>query len=239
MKVELSDIRNVDAKRDHGDIGELKQSISNIGLINPITVDENNTLMAGRRRFQAVRELGWTEIEAVILPVNGDRLRAFKVALDENLKRKSLTDPEVREAIAAYDELKRQFEGEQPRGRHRSSLQCNDDSWAQDQTAAGLKRQLEGESDKRRSLKQYQPVGYDVTDGTGWSHDRTAADLGISRPSVSRAVQASEVTKEIPRWAELSTKKVLLNYRIMQQQKAETEARKYKPAITHSSYTNW
>jgi len=76
MKVALSNIKNTQLRRDHGDIAHLKASIADVGIINPLTVDSEYNLLAGRRRFQAVSELGWMEVECHVLPVNGDQLKA-------------------------------------------------------------------------------------------------------------------------------------------------------------------
>jgi ParB family chromosome partitioning protein len=52
-------------RRDLGDIESFAQSIADIGLLNPITVDEHGHLLSGVRRLAACKHLGWKEI-----PVN-------------------------------------------------------------------------------------------------------------------------------------------------------------------------
>jgi ParB family transcriptional regulator, chromosome partitioning protein len=54
-------------RRDMGDLSALAASIEDIGLLNPITVDENGRLLAGARRLAACKLLGWTEISVNVV----------------------------------------------------------------------------------------------------------------------------------------------------------------------------
>ena len=54
-------------RRDLGDIAGLAASIRDIGLLNPITVDENGRLLAGARRLAACKLLGLEKVEVRIV----------------------------------------------------------------------------------------------------------------------------------------------------------------------------
>ena len=54
-------------RQDMGDIIGLAASIKSIGLLHPIVVTPDGTLLAGQRRLEACRLLGWIEIAVTVL----------------------------------------------------------------------------------------------------------------------------------------------------------------------------
>jgi len=71
---------------------ELKQSISENGIIQPITIrstDNGYELIAGERRLRAVQELGHERIPAFVLEVETDR-EMMELSLIENIQREDL-----------------------------------------------------------------------------------------------------------------------------------------------------
>ncbi len=71
---------------------ELKQSISENGVITPITVRPHNNgyqLIAGERRLRAVQELGLRTIPAFVLDVKTDA-QMLEMSLVENIQRENL-----------------------------------------------------------------------------------------------------------------------------------------------------
>ena len=65
----------------------LATSISEYGLLNPIAVDSDYNLLSGLHRLEAVKLLGWSEIEGVVINLAG--LQAELAEIDENVIQKS------------------------------------------------------------------------------------------------------------------------------------------------------
>ena len=86
-----------------GDVKELADSILEVGLINPIMVDQAHTLIAGLHRLEAMKLLGQTEIECTVSELDG--LQVALAEIDENFVRKDLSDDEFRELLLRRKEI--------------------------------------------------------------------------------------------------------------------------------------
>ncbi len=88
---------------DQNAIAELAKTIHTHGVIQPIVVRRKASgyeLIAGERRWRAVKSLGWTTIPAIIREMND--AQTASAALIENLQREGLTP--IEEAVA-YQQL--------------------------------------------------------------------------------------------------------------------------------------
>jgi ParB family chromosome partitioning protein len=88
-------------------VAELAESIAQVGLLQPIGVRPDGTLVYGYHRLEACKQLGWTDIPAVV--VDGDDLHAELAEISENLIRNELTLLERAEHLArmraVYEQL--------------------------------------------------------------------------------------------------------------------------------------
>jgi len=78
-------------RKDLGNINPLAQSIKEIGLLHPIVINENNELIAGVRRLEACRKLGWVDIPITIANLEDIRRGEY----DENAYRKAFLPSEM------------------------------------------------------------------------------------------------------------------------------------------------
>ncbi|MGP1458793.1 MAG: ParB N-terminal domain-containing protein [Treponema sp.] len=92
-------------RRDLGDIDALKESLRSYGLLNPITLNKDNELIAGERRLEAAKMLGWTNINAVILD-NLTPVEQLELEIEENNQRKEFTKEELLEGYRRLERLR-------------------------------------------------------------------------------------------------------------------------------------
>lgn len=106
MLINIEDIKiKKRVRKDLGDLEALKNSLRIYGLLNPITLNSKYELIAGERRLQAAKQLGWTNINAVILSNISD-VDELEMELEENNQRKEFTDQELLEGYRRLEKLR-------------------------------------------------------------------------------------------------------------------------------------
>ena len=75
-------------RRDNGDIAGLMDSMRRHGVLHPLLVTPNYQLIAGRRRLEAAKRLGWHSIACRIVKSEGAE-QLLEIEIAENTTRKA------------------------------------------------------------------------------------------------------------------------------------------------------
>lgn len=93
---------------DLGDIDSLAESIKRSGLLQPITITLDGTLVCGARRLAAIKKLGWTTVKVWVRSGISGKLAHLLAEQDENALHKPLTQLENTTLYREIDELMRE-----------------------------------------------------------------------------------------------------------------------------------
>ena len=100
MKVKVSSLKHHPKNKEIytlSSIEELMDSISEVGLLQPLIVDSRNQVISGNRRFESIKRLRWEEVEVEVKDVkegeeelllihfNKQRIKSFKELINEYL----------------------------------------------------------------------------------------------------------------------------------------------------------
>jgi ParB family chromosome partitioning protein len=170
--VNVTDIRvGPRHRKDLGDLTSLADSIKALGLLHPIVITPDRQLIAGQRRLEAVKLLGWTEVPARVV----DLANVVRGEHDENVERKPFTRSEAVAIGRALEEL------EQPRAARRQ--------------AAGLARRR---NDRQQSGSGKLPEPAPVVENKGQARDKVAAAVGMSGRTYEKAKAVVQAAEEDP-----------------------------------------
>jgi ParB family chromosome partitioning protein len=92
-------------RKDLGDLETLKDSMKRYGLLNPITLDTNKQLIAGHRRLESAKQLGWTSISAVLIDMP-DEVSRMEMEIEENTQRHDFSSEELLNGYKRLEHLK-------------------------------------------------------------------------------------------------------------------------------------
>lgn len=160
------------ARKDSGDIQSLARSIDSTGLIHPIVVAPDGSLIAGFRRIEAFKLLGRNEIPHRIIETLDDALKMLQAERDENMERKPFSPSEALELAERLEPLERD---------------------------AATKRKARTQFGKTGSRNASKPgVEKFSTPSCGRALDKVACAVGLSRPTLTKIKAVTEAARQNP-----------------------------------------
>lgn len=106
MQMKLEDIViKKRIRRNLGDLAPLMDSLKKYGLMNPVVVNRDRELIAGHRRYEAARRLGWRTVSVVVVETSEEE-KMLEMEIEENTQRKNLTSDELADAYLRLDRLR-------------------------------------------------------------------------------------------------------------------------------------
>jgi len=169
--------------RTNTDIESLVKSIDTVGLINPLTVNEENELLAGGRRYQALKELNFNE--APVLRVKRSSLEQELISIDENLVRTSLNKLELEECLNRGREIYEKL--------HPSANKVD--------ATAKLITTAEKKSDKEAEEN-------DTSSFAAVTSEKTGLSKSVIKNAIRRDAQSSDAVKKARALGDLSASQV-------------------------------
>lgn len=92
-------------RKETGELNGLVESMKKYGQLNPIVINRKNELLAGYRRLEAARLLGWNSVYAIVVDKN-EAEGMLAIELDENVQRLNLSSEEIAEGFARLEKLR-------------------------------------------------------------------------------------------------------------------------------------
>lgn len=198
MRIQIDKIKinsgRREAQPEH--IEELAKSIAEVGLLNPVTIDRDYTLIAGLHRLEAAKSLGWVDIECTVSTLEG--LQAELAEIDENFVRRDLSAVDFGDLLLRRKEIYETLHPETKAGISQ---------------AAGMNRAV-GNNVAEKMSATLKPFVED-----------TATKLGVTPRTIRRQIQAAKnltpEAKELIRHTDIPKETTLRLSRLAPEQQAE------------------
>ena len=154
-------------------VRKVAESIAEVGLLSPITIDKWHTLIAGLHRLEAAKSLGWTRIECYVTDLEG--LQAELAEIDENVIRNELDDIDLGKMLMRRKEI---YEALHPT------------------TKQGGDRKSEDFKTSPARFDSAKPFSVDTSEKTGISRRTVEQKMQIARdlvPEVQKIVKQNQI----------------------------------------------
>lgn len=72
-----------DLRPNDAEYKKIKKSIETFGYVDPIIVNQDMTIIGGHQRMKVLRDMGYTEVECVVVKLDKDQEKALNIALNK------------------------------------------------------------------------------------------------------------------------------------------------------------
>ena len=82
MKIRVSELSHHPKNEEIyslSDVDDLVQSIDEVGLLQSLVVNQHNQVISGNRRFSAIQQLAWDEVEVEQVDITDDEVGKYLV----------------------------------------------------------------------------------------------------------------------------------------------------------------
>lgn len=175
--------RDTRQRRELNKIEELAASIARNGLINPIVIRRDGELVAGERRWTAIKSLGWTHLSVQFIE-DLSELEVHAIELEENIRRVDLPWQDQCKAVDDYHQLR----------------SAQDSEWTATQTADALGMSTAEVTEKRQVAQELTRGNARVTEAPKYSTAKSIVQRETQRRKASILADVAEpgVVKTVP-----------------------------------------
>ncbi|MDR3360853.1 MAG: ParB N-terminal domain-containing protein, partial [Bifidobacteriaceae bacterium] len=113
-------------RKDLGDIDVLAESITQVGLLQPLTITPDGVLVCGARRLAAIKQLGWRTVNVWVVTGLSQKLTALMAERDDNVSHKDYTKGEL---AGLYAELKKEIAADAARRQQATRFTAERQPW--------------------------------------------------------------------------------------------------------------
>ena len=181
-------------RKDLGDIASLAENIKEIGLLDPIVINQNSGLICGLRRIEAFKALGKSEIPAHFVKLDdivkgeiSENTQRKDISLEEIIQIKKAVEPEIK-----TESKKRKLSGKPSANFAEGSNERNNNkatsNYSENQTGAQVAKyvSLYGEKISHATLAKAEKV-YDAAQQAPTTFGQIWADLNSGKISPDKA----------------------------------------------------
>ena len=92
---------------DLSNIEDLVKSIEEVGLLQPLIINKKNQILSGHRRYQAIKILGWDEVEVEVKDIIDEETDLYLVHYNKQRIKSN------KEVLSEHDILEKYYEDRQ------------------------------------------------------------------------------------------------------------------------------